>query len=101
MLNQGNVVRAGGTSDSTLIVINQVQPIYVSFTVPQQQLPAVRRYMAEGKLLVEATPTGEPRALRGVVSFVDNAVDAPTGTIRLKGTFANDERRLWPGQLVM
>jgi membrane fusion protein, multidrug efflux system len=100
MLNQGNVVRAGGTSDSTLIVINQVQPIYVSFTVPQQQLPSVKRYMAEAKLVVEATPAGEPRPLRGVVTFVDNAVDAATGTIRLKGTFANEEKRLWPGQFV-
>src|SRR5262249_32958229 len=100
MLNQGNVVRAGGTSDSTLIVINQVQPIYVSFTVPQQQLPAVRRYMAQGKLLVEAAPTGEPRPLRGEVTFIDNTVDANTGTIRLKGTFANQENRLWPGQFV-
>jgi multidrug efflux system membrane fusion protein len=100
MLNQGNVIRAGGTSDSTLVVINQVQPIYVSFTVPQQQLPAVKRYMAEGNLVVEATPAGEARPLRGVVTFVDNAVDAATGTIRLKGTFTNDERRLWPGQFV-
>ena len=100
MLNQGNVVRAGGTGDSTLVVINQVQPLYVSFTVPQQQLPAVKRYMAEGKLVVEASPTGEPRPLRGVVTFIDNAVDPTTGTIRLKGTFTNDEKRLWPGQFV-
>ena len=100
MLHEGNVVRAGGTSDSTLIVINQVQPIYVSFTVPQQQLPAIKRYMADGKLVVEASPAGEPRPLRGVVTFVDNAVDPATGTIRLKGTFTNDEKRLWPGQFV-
>ena len=46
MLNEGNVVRAGGTNDSTLLVINQVRPIYVSFTVPQQQLPSITRYMA-------------------------------------------------------
>ena len=50
MLNEGNIVRAGGTSDSTLLVINQVKPIYVSFTVPQQQLPSIRRYMQEGTL---------------------------------------------------
>jgi multidrug efflux system membrane fusion protein len=100
MLNEGNIVRAGGTTDSTLIVINQIQPIYVSFTVPQQQLPAIRRYMAEGKLVVEAIPAGEPRPVKGVVTFVDNTVDATTGTIRLKGTFTNDEKRLWPGQFV-
>jgi multidrug efflux system membrane fusion protein len=100
MLNEGNIVRSGGTTDSTLIVINQVRPIYVSFTVPQQQLPAVRRYMAEGKLVVDASPAGEPRPVKGVVTFVDNTVDATTGTIRLKATFANDENRLWPGQFV-
>jgi len=100
MLNEGNIVRAGGTNDSTLLVINQIKPVYVSFTVPQQQLPAVKRYMAEGKLTVEAAPAGEPRPVRGVVTFIDNAVDPTTGTIRLKGTFGNDDKRLWPGQFV-
>jgi multidrug efflux system membrane fusion protein len=98
MLNAGNVVRAGGTSDSTLLVINQVRPIYVSFTVPQQQLPAIRRYMAAGPLEVAVVPAGDPRPVTGEVTFIDNAVDATTGTIRLKATFANQEGRLWPGQ---
>ena len=98
MLNEGNIVRAGGTSDSTLLVINQVKPIYVSFTVPQQQLPSIRRYMQEGTLGVSAAPAGDPRAATGVVTFVDNLVDVATGTIRLKATFPNDEGRLWPGQ---
>jgi membrane fusion protein, multidrug efflux system len=98
ILNEGNVVRAGGNSDSTLLVINQVRPIYVSFTVPQQQLPSIRRYMAEGQLEVAAMPSGETRPASGVVTFVDNLVDAATGTIRLKATFTNDEGRLWPGQ---
>ncbi len=100
MLHEGNVVRSGGTSDSTLVVINQVQPIYVSFTVPQQQLPTIKRYMADGQLDVRAIPAGEPQPLKGVVSFIDNAVDQTTGTIRLKATFANEEKRLWPGQFV-
>jgi membrane fusion protein, multidrug efflux system len=100
MLHEGNVVRASGTNDSTLLVINQIQPIYVSFTVPQQQLPTITRYMAEGKLAVEALPAGEPQPAQGVVNFVDNAVDPTTGTIRLKATFANDGKRLWPGQFV-
>jgi membrane fusion protein, multidrug efflux system len=100
MLNEGNVIRAGSSGDSTLLVINQVQPIYASFTVPQQQLPAIKRYMAEGKLQVDAFPAGEPRPLRGVLTFVDNAVDPATGTIRLKATFGNEEKRLWPGQFV-
>jgi multidrug efflux system membrane fusion protein len=98
MLNEGNVVRAGGTNDSTLLVINQVRPIYVSFTVPQQQLPAIKRYMASGRLEVTAIPAGDPRPVKGAVTFIDNAVDAATGTIRLKATFANEEGRLWPGQ---
>jgi len=100
MLHQGNVVRVGGTGDSTLLVINQVRPIYVSFTVPQQQLPAINRYMAEGKLQVDAFPAGDPRPARGVVTFTDNAVDPATGTIRLKATFGNAEKKLWPGQFV-
>ena len=98
MLHEGNIVRAGGTSDSTLVVINQIEPVYVSFTVPQQQLPVIKRYMAEGRLTVDATAPGEPRPVKGVVTFVDNAVDPTTGTIRLKATFANEDRRLWPGQ---
>jgi membrane fusion protein, multidrug efflux system len=100
MLHEGNVVRASGTNDSTLVVINQVQPIYVSFTVPQQQLPVIKRYMADGPLAVRALPAGEPQPLKGTVTFIDNAVDQTTGTIRLKATFANEEKRLWPGQFV-
>ena len=100
MLHEGNVVRSGGTSDSTLVVINQVQPIYVSFTVPQQQLPIIKRYMADGRLEARALPAGEPQPLKGVVTFIDNAVDQTTGTIRLKATFSNEEKRLWPGQFV-
>ncbi len=100
MLHEGNVVRSTGTNDSTLLVINRVQPIYVSFTVPQQQLPAIKRYMAAGALSVQVLPAGEPSPVRGVVTFVDNLVDTTTGTIRLKATFTNDEKRLWPGQFV-
>jgi multidrug efflux system membrane fusion protein len=98
MLHEGNVVRSGGTTDSTLLVINQIQPIYVSFTVPQQQLPAIKTYMQAGTLAVEAVPTGEQKPERGVVTFVDNAIDPATGTVRLKATFPNAEKRLWPGQ---
>ena len=101
LLHEGNVVRATGTNDSTLLTINQIQPIYVSFTVPQQQLPTIKQYMAANAALpVEAVGAGDQRPVRGVVSFIDNAVDPTTGTIRLKATFANEERRLWPGQFV-
>jgi len=99
-LHEGNVVRSAGTSDTSLLTINQIQPIYVSFTVPQQQLPAINRYMAEGKLKVEALPAGETKPEVGVVTFTDNAVDPTTGTIRLKATFDNSGKRLWPGQFV-
>ncbi len=99
MLHEGNIVRSSGTNDSTLVAINQVQPIYVSFALPERELPVVKRYMAAGKLEVEAFPAGEEQPpARGVITFVDNAVDRATGTIRLKATFANEEKRLWPGQ---
>ena len=98
MLHEGNVVRSGGTSDSTLLVINQIQPIYVSFTVPQQQLGEIKKYMQAGSLSVEALPSGEKKPERGVVTFVDNAIDPTTGTVRLKASFPNLEKRLWPGQ---
>ncbi len=92
MLHEGNIVRAGGSGDSTLVVINQIQPIYVSFTVPRQQLPEIKRYMAEGTLETRALPAGDPEPLKGTVSFIDNAVDQATGTIRLKATFANQDK---------
>ena len=98
MLNQGNIVRASGTNDSTLLKIHQIRPIYVTFTVPQQQLSAIKRYMAADKLEVKAVPAGEPRPATGVVTFIDNALDVTTGTIHLKATFANDDGKLWPGQ---
>jgi membrane fusion protein, multidrug efflux system len=100
MLHEGNVVRSGGTSDSTLVVINKIQPIYVSFTVPQQQLTAIKTYMQQGTLTVDALPSGEQRPETGVLTFVDNAIDAATGTVRLKASFPNAEKRLWPGQFV-
>ncbi len=101
MLHEGNIVRASGTNDSTLVVINQILPIYASFSVPERELVEVKRYMAAGKLEVEALIPGEERRpVHGVITFVDNAVDRTTGTIRLKGAFANEEKRLWPGQFV-
>jgi multidrug efflux system membrane fusion protein len=94
----GNVVTAN-TVDLTSI--NQVEPIYVTFSVPEAQLPAIKRYMAEGKLPVRAQPQDNPEgAETGVLTFVDNAVDMTTGTIKLKGTFPNTDRRLWPGEFV-
>jgi multidrug efflux system membrane fusion protein len=99
MVHEGNLVRANDAVP--LVVINQVSPIYVSFGIPESRLPELKRYMAQRSLLVQAAPPNEagPQA-SGQISFVDNAVDQTTGTIRIKGTFPNTDRRLWPGQFV-
>jgi len=98
MFKLGNVVSANQTN---LITITQVEPIYVTFAVPEAALSDVKRYMAQGKLPVTAlTQDGQAELERGVLSFVDNNVDMTTGTIKLKGTFPNTNRRLWPGQYV-
>jgi multidrug efflux system membrane fusion protein len=84
-----------------LMTINQVEPIYVTFAVPEARLSEIKRYMAGGKLPVIATPQdGSGSNETGLLTFVDNAVDSSTGTIKLKGTFPNTNRALWPGQFV-
>ena len=99
MVHAGNLVRANDAAP--LVVINQVAPIYVSFGIPESQLPDFKRYLAQRSLHVEARPPNETGpASTGRISFVDNAVDQTTGTIKIKGTFPNDDRRLWPGQFV-
>jgi multidrug efflux system membrane fusion protein len=99
-VHRGNIVKANDEK-STLVVINQLTPIYSTFALPEQDLSEVRRYMAAGKLKVEATIPQDPGPpAEGSVSFVDNAVDRTTGTIRLKAMFPNTDRRLWPGQFV-
>jgi membrane fusion protein, multidrug efflux system len=81
-----------------LVVINQVSPLYVTFSVPQQYLGAIEESMAHAQLPVEATPPGSTTPEKGTLTFVNNTVDANTGTIELMGTFANGDHRLWPGQ---
>jgi membrane fusion protein, multidrug efflux system len=94
----GNVVMANSVE---LVTINEVEPIYVTFSVPEAQLPAIKKFMAEGKLPVRARPQDEPEGEEiGTLTFVDNSVDMTTGTIRLKGTFPNTDHKLWPGQFV-
>ena len=92
----GNIVKA---NEAVLVTINQIDPIYVSFSIPEQQLPDVKKYMAAG-LTVEALPQGAPvgNGVQGKVTFIDNNVDLQTGTIRLKATFQNAKNALWPGQ---
>jgi membrane fusion protein, multidrug efflux system len=98
MVKQGNVVNANSMD---MMTINQVQPIYVTFAVPESQLPSIKQYMADGKLPVIASPQDDTAAKEtGVLTFVDNGVDPTTGTIKLKGTFVNADRKLWPGQFV-
>jgi membrane fusion protein, multidrug efflux system len=81
-----------------LVVINQVSPIYVDFAVPQQYLGSIKRFMARSSLGVEATPSGDSVAEKGVLTFVNNTVDPSTGTIHLLASFPNTDQRLWPGQ---
>jgi len=95
----GNMVKANDVP--VLIVINQISPIYLDFSIPEQYLADVKKYMAQGALHVEATIPNDPGPPEtGTVTFVDNAMDNTTATIRLKATFTNDKRRLWPGQFV-
>src|SRR5262245_27100337 len=99
LVNEGNLVRV---NDGTpLVVINQVNPINVTFAVPESNLADLRRHMANGQLQIDANfPSDEGVPERGKLEFVDNAVDRSTGTVKLKGEFANAQRRLWPGQFV-
>jgi multidrug efflux system membrane fusion protein len=98
MVKQGNVVKA---NDIDLVTINQLSPIYATFSVPEAQLPDIKRYMAQGKVRVMASPEKDNSKFEpGTLTFVDNAVDMTTGTIKLKATFTNEDRRLWPGQFV-
>ncbi|HTP60555.1 MAG TPA: efflux RND transporter periplasmic adaptor subunit [Burkholderiales bacterium] len=100
LLQAGNLVKANDVN--SLVVINQVRPIYISFAVPEQQLAEIRRYMGEGQIAVDAsTPDARHAALaRGWLAFIDNSVDPSTGTIRLRAVFDNRDLALWPGQFV-
>jgi multidrug efflux system membrane fusion protein len=95
-------VKVGGlvTANQTeLMTIARVQPVYVTFTVPAIHLATIKRHKAEGTLAVTAVPQdGDPKGASGALAFVDNAVDMTTDTIKLKATFPNTDRRLWPGQ---
>jgi multidrug efflux system membrane fusion protein len=98
-LPRGNMVKANDTM--ALVVLNQLRPIYVAFSVPQTDLPRIRSAMAAASLDVSATiPGDDGPPLTGTLTFIDNTVDVATGTILLKATFTNVELRLWPGQFV-
>lgn len=99
LLQPGNLVKANDTD--ALVVINQIRPIHVSFSVPEQHLEAIRQGLATGPLAVAAAPPGGQGApAAGRLAFVDNAVDPATGTIRLKAVFDNADLALWPGEFL-
>ena len=94
----GNLVRMGDAAP--MVTVNQITPIRVSFSIPERQLSVLKRHMAEGPIGVDAVIEGDAEPARGTLSFVDNAVDATTGTIDIKAVFDNADSRLWPGQFV-
>jgi multidrug efflux system membrane fusion protein len=96
MIDRGNIVKA---NDVPMVIINQIQPIYADFAVPEQYLPEIRRYLSRGRIKVEAVSHGNVSS-EGTLTFIDNTVDSATGTIKLKATFANADEQLWPGQFV-
>jgi len=97
LLQAGNMVKANDTI--SLLIINQVKPVYVNFAIPEQQLTTVRELMRKGPLRVEAMASGTEKVLAtGRVAFLDNAVDQATGTIKVRGIFDNADLALWPGQ---
>jgi multidrug efflux system membrane fusion protein len=99
LIDPGNIIKANDVNSA--VVIYQVSPIYVSFSVPEQNLPRIRKFMAEAPLRTEAVPAGsEQPPVYGVLTFVDNAIDQSTGTIMLKATFDNRDGALWPGQFL-
>ena len=98
MVDEGNLVRA---SDAGIVVITELRPVSVLFTLPQQQLPKVQQAQAKGVLAVEALDVDGKSVLdRGTLQVVDNQVDPATGTIRMKAEFPNANLQLWPGQFV-
>jgi multidrug efflux system membrane fusion protein len=98
MVKAGNLVKV---ADVPIVVINQVNPIYVNFTVPQQYWPDIKQDVDRRALHVTVTIPQDPgRNVEGTLTFVDNIVDTTTGTIHLRGTFENSQNRLWPGLYV-
>jgi len=95
--DRGNMIKAN--DDAPLLVLDTLQPVYVNFSVPEARLSEILARQRENNLSIQAVPTGGESA-SGVLTFVDNAVDIRTGTIRLRGVFTNENRALWPGQFV-
>jgi len=98
LVKLGNVIKA---NEQPVITINQIMPVYVSFSVPEEYLADIQRYTAKGTLDVAAAFRNQAQPnFRGELSFINNTVDGSTGTILLKATFPNPDKGLWPGQFV-
>ena len=100
LLREGNLVQANGPAP--LVIINQLRPIAVSFSIPEQYLDDIRRYSAQHPLSVRVQPSQDSTVtMTGQLTFINNQVDSTTGTILLKATFGNEDRKLWPGQVAV
>lgn len=97
-VNQGNIVKAD--PDNPLVTISQIKPIYVTFTIPEKSLAQVKQFQKRGKLKVQAFVSNDKKPVEGELTFIDSLVDATTGTVQLKATFANLDDRITPGQRV-
>jgi len=99
LADAGNTIKAN--PDDPMVYIRQIQPIQASFAVPEKHLAEIQRYAAAGTLKVGASiPGNNAQPIEGQLTFIDNSVNTTTGTIRLKATYENNDRRLWPGQFV-
>jgi membrane fusion protein, multidrug efflux system len=99
LVDVGNILHPN--DQNGIVVVTQLRPIYVVFTLPQQSLPAVQKAQANGPAQVRALGADNASVLEtGELSVIDNQIDQLTGTVKLKATFANNDLRLWPGQFV-
>lgn len=97
-MHPGNLVKA---NDLPIVTIHQIRPINVVFSIPERRMAEVKTAMAEGELKIEALIPDEPgHTETGTLSFMDNAVNSETGTIKIKGVFANSAKKLWPGRFI-
>jgi RND family efflux transporter MFP subunit len=99
-VREGSLVQpgSGATPGAVLVTVTQIDPISVAFTIPERELPGLQAALRAGSVAVSVAPQDGGGKLSGKITFVDNAVDTATGTIKVKAEFANPARRLWPGQ---
>lgn len=97
MVHAGNVLKANETE---MVQIHQINPVYVSFSVPEENLSDIRTYRSRGKLTVVVTDKTGNNPVTGTLAFINNEVSADTGTIQLKGVFENQDKLLWPGEFI-